>query len=121
KQSIVIKRSSGLSRDEVERMEREAAEFAVQDHEQKEMINARIKGETLVMEAERSITKYKGHVEGKFIEAVTTYLVQVRDALLVPDPSPELKGAVAGLDRALLELGRAIYSGGAGRASERSE
>lgn len=121
KQSIVIKRSSGLSRDEVERMEREAAEYAVQDHEQKEMINARIKGETLVMEAERSINKYKGHVEGKFIETVTTYLAQVREALLVPDPSPELKGAVAGLDRALLELGRAIYSGGAGRASERSE
>lgn len=122
KQSIQIKRSSGLNRDEVERLEREAQEYAVQDLEQKDMINARIKGETLVGEADRSLAKYKGHVESKFSDAVSTALVQVRENLLIPDPNPELKNAVGALDRALLELGRAIYSGGAGRASDhRSE
>jgi molecular chaperone DnaK len=116
KQSIVIKRSSGLSRDEVERLEQEAQEHAVHDLEQKDMINARIKGETLVLEADRSLAKYKGVVDGKFIEAVTTSLAAVRVALQTGEATPELKTSVGALDVALLELGRAIYSGGAGRA-----
>lgn len=120
KQSITIKRSSGLSREEVEKMERDATEHATQDLEQKELINARIKGETLVMEAERTVAKYKGIVEAKFIEAVTTSLVAAKESLAI-DPSPDLKQNVGALDRALLELGRAIYSGGGGRAPERED
>jgi molecular chaperone DnaK len=119
KQTIAIKRSSGLSREEVERMEREATEYAQADLEAKEAIAARIKGETLVMEAERSMAKYKGAVEAKYIDAVSNALVSVKE-LLAADNPPELKSRVAALDAALLELGRAIYSGGGGRAN-RSE
>ncbi|HEY9790480.1 MAG TPA: molecular chaperone DnaK [Candidatus Obscuribacterales bacterium] len=119
KQSIIIKRSSGLSREEVEKMERDAAEYATADQEAKEMISARIKGETLIMEAERSLSKYKGAVEPKFLEAVSVGLVSVKETL-AGENSPELKIAVAGLDRALLELGRAIYSSG-GKSNDRSE
>jgi molecular chaperone DnaK len=112
KQSITIKRSAGLSREEVEKMEREAAEFAQQDLEAKEAISARIKGETLVMEAERSLTKYKGVVDPKFLDAVSSSLVLAKEALAGGEGAPELRSSVGALDRALLELGRAIYSGG---------
>lgn len=112
KQTVAIKRSSGLSRDDVERLEREAAEHAEQDMRQKEAINARIKGENLVNEADRSITKYKGSVDQKFLDAVSTSLVEVRAQLQHEENTPELIANVAALDRALLELGRAIYTGG---------
>jgi molecular chaperone DnaK len=119
KQSITIKRSSGLSREEVEKMERDAAEYAQADLEQKEMISARIKGETLVMEGDRSLTKYRGVVDPKYLDAVSTSLVLVKETL-AGENSPELKSAVGALDHALLELGRAIYSGGA-KPGERAE
>jgi molecular chaperone DnaK len=117
KQSITIKRSSGLSREEVEKMERDAAEYAQADLEQKDMISARIKGETLVMEADRSLVKYRGSVDPKFLDAVATTLVLVKEGL-TGENSPELKSAVGALDHALLELGRAIYSGGAKGGAE---
>jgi molecular chaperone DnaK len=119
KQSISIKRSSGLSREEVEKMERDAQEFAVQDLQQKEAITARIKGETLVNEAERTIAKYKANVEPKFIDAINSALAVVREHLAKEEATPELVSEVAALDRALLELGRAIYTGG--RSSGSSE
>jgi molecular chaperone DnaK len=119
KQSITIKRSSGLSREEVEKMERDAAEYAAADQEAKEMISARIKGETLIMEAERSLAKYKGAVDAKFLETVSSGLAAVKETL-AGENSPELKSAVGALDRALLELGRAIYSSG-GKPGDRSE
>jgi hypothetical protein len=83
------------------------------------MISARIKGETLVMEAERSLSKYKGAVEPKYMDSVSAALVIVKEALQ-GENSPELKSAVGTLDRALLELGRAIYSSG-GRTNDRTE
>ncbi len=117
KQSITIKRSSGLSRQEVERMERDAQEFAQQDHEQKEMINARIKGETLVMDADKTIAKYEGSVEDRYIEQVKTTLAVVKEAL-AGEPTAELVSQVAALDVALLELGKAIYAGARGGSSD---
>ncbi len=120
KQSIQIKRSSGLSRDEIERMEQEAVEYATADHEQKEIITARIKGEMLVLEAERSVTKYKSSVDSKFIEAVKTSLTSVKEAL-EPESTGDLLTSVAALDKALLDLGKAIYAGGAGRGSGSSQ
>lgn len=120
KQSITIKRSAGLSREEVEKMERDAAEFAEQDLAAKEMISARIKGETLIMEAERSLTKYKGVVEPKYLDAVASSLATAKEALAGGENAPDLRSSVGALDRALLELGRAIYSGG-GRDPEPAE
>jgi molecular chaperone DnaK len=115
KQSIVIKRSSGLSRQEVEKMERDAAEYAQQDLEQKAIINARIKAETLINEAERTLEKYKGVVDAKFIKSVENALAGVKGVMVASgeEPSTELTSLVAALDVALLDLGRAIYSGGA--------
>jgi molecular chaperone DnaK len=122
KQSISIKRSSGLSREEVDKMEHDAQEFAVADLAQKEAITARIKGETLVMEAERTIAKYKAAVEPKYIDAINSSLAIVREQLTKEDATPELISEVAALDRALLELGRAIYTGGGkSSGSERKE
>jgi molecular chaperone DnaK len=120
KQSISIKRSSGLSREEVEKMERDAAEYAVQDQQQKEAITARIKGETLVQEAERTIAKYKAQVDSKFIDAIQASMTTVRGLLQNEETTPELVSEVAALDRALLDLGRAIYTGGRASA-DRSE
>lgn len=121
KQTITIKRSSGLSREEVEKMERDAQEFAIQDQQQKELITARIKGETLVNEAERTMAKYKSNVEAKYIEAINTALTNVRALLAKEDTSAELVSEVAALDRALLDLGRAIYTGGRGSAERKED
>jgi molecular chaperone DnaK len=118
KQTVSIKRSSGLSRDEVDRLEKEATEYAQQDHIQKEAITARIKGETLVNEADRSLAKYKGVVDSKHVDAVSSALVSVRELLKSEESPPELAQQVAALDRALLELGRAIYTGGRAERSE---
>jgi molecular chaperone DnaK len=118
KQTITIKRSSGLSREEVEKLERDAAEFATQDAVAKEAISARIKGETLVHEAERTVAKYKSSVDNKFIDAINEASTKVRSLLGQEEPGPELVSEVAALDRALLDLGRAIYTGSGGKRTE---
>ncbi len=119
KQSIAIKRSSGLSREEVDRLETEAREYAVADHEQKEQISAKIKAESLVNEAERTIAKYTGKIDPHYIDKVKNALGVVREAMML-EANPDLTSAVAGLDAALLELGKAIYTGSSRGGSDGS-
>jgi len=72
-----------LSRAEVERMEKEALEFAQQDHAQKELIDAKIKGDSLVMDAEKSLAQWKGQIEDRYLDNVSRTL----EAAKVPLPA----------------------------------
>ncbi len=112
-QSVSIRRSSGLSRADVERLEQEASEYAEQDKIQKEQIAARMKAETLVNEAERTLTKYNGVVDQDFLDLVSRNLDSLKAALQAGD-APDLPQLVDQLDAALLEVGRVLYSSGAG-------
>lgn len=111
KQSVTIRRSSGLSRGDVERMEQEASDFAEQDRVQKESISLKIRAESLISEAARTVDKYGGVVEKTYIEKVQHHLENLKTALN-EEESPELNTLVDKLDASLLEVGRFIYSRG---------
>lgn len=123
RQSFTIKRSSGLSRTDVERMETEAKEHFEQDKRQKDIIAARIKAETLVGDAERTLTKYNGVVDQAHLEQVKQNLELLKEALGNED-NPDIITLVEKLDSSLMEVGRLIYTsrgavadGGSGTAA----
>lgn len=121
KQSIVIRRSSGLSRQDVERLEKEATEHYEQDRKQRELIAARIKAETLVGDAERTLTKYAGVVDQAQLEQVKQNLELLKQALGNAE-NPDIITLVEKLDSSLMEVGRLIYStsrGDSGSAVEK--
>jgi molecular chaperone DnaK len=109
KQSVSIKRSAGLSRNDVERLEEDAARFAEQDKVQKEAIAAKMRAETLANEAERCLAKYRGVVDAAFLDQVQINLDNLKTAVATGD-APDLKQLVDLLDVSLLEVGRVLYS-----------
>lgn len=113
KQSFTIKRASGLSRSDVDRMEKEATEFAEQDRVLREQISAKLKAETLVSEAERTLSKYGSIVDSSYMEKVREHSEGLRGSLDSED-SVNIKNLVDKLDAALLEVGRIIYSSNRG-------
>ena len=118
KQSVTIRRSSGLSRQDVERMEKDANEFAEADKIQRDTIAAKMKAETLVADAERTLTKYSGVVDQTYLDMVSRGLQAVKDTLAAGGDSPDLKLQVDQLDAALLEVGRVLYSSGRTAAAD---
>jgi molecular chaperone DnaK len=118
KQSITIKRSTGLQPDEVEAFQKEAAEFAEQDRVVKDQISAKVRAEALVAEAERTVQKYGDRVENVYVDKVHRACDTVRETLL-RNSSEEIKSASAGLDVALMELGSAIHTGNRGGGNNR--
>ena len=110
KHSVTIQRSTGLSPEEVEVFQKEAAEFADADKALREQITSRVQAEALCAEAERTVQKYGERVEKSFVDKVLRALDLVKEAL-ASNNSDEVKQLAAGLDVSLLDLGRAIHSG----------
>jgi molecular chaperone DnaK len=118
KQSITIKRSTGLQPEEVEVFQKEAAEFAEQDRFVRDQISAKVRAEALVAEAERTVQKYGDRVENVYVDKVHRACETVRETLS-RNSSEEIKSASAGLDVALMELGSAIHTGNRGGGNNR--
>jgi molecular chaperone DnaK len=110
KTSIIIQRSSGLSPDEVEQLQKEAQEFAEQDKQERDTISARVHAEALCADAERTIKKWGDRVEKSYVEKVSRAVELVKEAL-EKAVTEEIKTSKAGLEVALLDLGRVIHTG----------
>ncbi|MBP7860531.1 molecular chaperone DnaK [bacterium] len=113
KHSITIQRTTGLSPEEVDALTSEAAEFASQDKKTKSRIMMRVKAEGLCADAERTVVKYGEMVDLQIVDKVKTAITSVQEALNTQsqEDSQFLGSQVAGLDVALLDMGRAIHMG----------
>jgi molecular chaperone DnaK len=82
-QNIVIKESSALNKDEIEKMKKEAEMFAEQDRKQKELIDLRNNADTMIYTTEKMMKDYKDKLkeeDKKAIEEKIVALRKVKDA-----------------------------------------
>lgn len=115
KHSVTIQRTTGLSPEEVETLQREAEEFAEQDRAERDRISTSVKADAMCSDAQRTITKYGDRVEKSVVDKVRRAVENVKEAL-AKNNFDDLKSQVAGLDVALLDLGRAIHMAGKQRS-----
>jgi len=114
---IAITSSSGLSKDEVERMAKDAEAHAAEDKEAKEKIEARNQLDSMVYNVEKMLKEGgekvdasdKGDVEGALAEAKTT--------LTAESSTSELNASKEKLTTASHKLAEALYKANAASAS----
>jgi molecular chaperone DnaK len=106
-QHIAITASSGLSKDEVERMVKEGQKFEAEDKKRRERIEARNQADTLVYQAEKLMRE-----QGDKIGAVKPELENKANALkgiLETADVPELQRKTQELADVLQRAGAAMY------------
>ncbi len=84
-QSVVIKASSGLSEEEIERMVQEAEDHAEEDRKFHELIIIRNQGESLVHAARKSLEDLGDQLEEQVKERIETAAKELEDALKSDD------------------------------------
>jgi molecular chaperone DnaK len=107
-QKITITASSGLSKDEVERMVKEAETHAADDRKQREAIDARNRADQLIYQTEKDL----GENGSKVPEAEQASLreaIEAAKAALSGGDAPAIQTASDALDRARLRFGEAVY------------
>jgi len=104
-QNITIKDSSGLSKEEIERMRREAEAHAVEDRKQKELVDLRNQADTLIYSIEKTLREAGDKITADIKKSVKEKIEAVKK---VKDSSDEVS-----LRRALDELSQEIQKIGA--------
>src|SRR6476661_6473948 len=107
-QKITITSSSGLAKDEVEKMARDAESHAAEDRKLKDTIDARNKADAMVYNVEKTLKEHRakvGEAEAKEIEAA---LEETKKALTEND-ADKINAAVDRLTTASHKLAEAMY------------
>ena len=108
-QSIRIEASSGLSKDEVEKMKKDAEIHASEDRKKKELVEAKNSADALVYTAEKTIKDAGDKMsesEKKPVEEAIATLKKIKDE---SQQASEIKQATDELSSALSKAGEALY------------
>ncbi|MDX2131562.1 MAG: molecular chaperone DnaK [Planctomycetota bacterium] len=108
KADIKITNSGGLSKDEIDRMKRDAEAHAAEDKARREMIDAKNKADAMLIQTRKALEEHGGkvsqEVRGKIESAMSNLESKIKG-----DDKNALDIAVKELENASMELGKVIY------------
>jgi len=107
-QTITITASSGLTKDEIDRMKREAEAHAAEDAQHREEIEAKNQADSLVYSTERTLREHGDKIGAEDKQAIETALNEAREALK-GDDLPRIKRAQEALTQASHKLAEVMY------------
>ncbi|HVY68249.1 MAG TPA: molecular chaperone DnaK [Patescibacteria group bacterium] len=110
-QHITIQGSSNLSKDEIERMKKEAEAHAAEDRKRKETVDLRNQADTLISVSEKTLKDGGDKVKAEdksAVEEKIKALKEVRDK----DDAEAIKKALDELSEAVQKVGAAMYQQG---------
>jgi molecular chaperone DnaK len=108
KQEIRITGSSGLSKDEVERMRKEAEQNAAADKVRRELIDLRNQGEAAAYATRKSLEEHGGKISAEARGKVESAITNLETALKGEDKAA-IQAALKNLNDSSMELGKAVY------------
>ena len=117
-QTVKIEQSSGLSEDEIDRMQQDAATHAEEDKKKRELVEARNEAESRAYQLEKLIKDQGDSLQESDKTALEAAISKVREAAKGEDATA-IKGAIAELEQASHAMSEALYKS-AGAAAEAS-
>ena len=107
-QKITITASSGLSKEEVEKMKREADSFAAEDAKRKEEIETRNAADSLAYTAEKTLRDYGDKIPADVKQEIEGKIAAVKSALQGKDVN-SIRSAMQELSQAMQKVGASVY------------
>ena len=108
-QSIRIEASSGLAKEDVERMKKDAELHASEDRKKRELIDAKNSADALIYTAEKALRDAGDKVVESDKKAVNEALESLKKAKDSAGEVSEIKKASEDLSRSLSKIGEALY------------
>ncbi len=107
-QKITITASTKLSRDDIDRMKKEAEQHAEEDRKRKEEIELRNNADSLVYETEKFISDYGDKINPEIKSKIDAALKDLKEAISKED-SGDIEAKMEALSKASQEAGASIY------------
>jgi molecular chaperone DnaK len=107
-QKITITASSGLSKEEVEKMKQEAEQYASEDTKRKEEIDVRNTADSLVYTTEKTLRDHGDKIPADIKQDIDTKIAAVKSALQGQDVTT-IRNAMQELSQVMQKVGESVY------------
>ncbi len=107
-QKITIQSSGGLSKDEIEKMQREAELFADDDRKKRETIELKNTADSMAYQAEKTLRDNPDKISAELKSDVEAKVADVK-AAIEADDADRMRTATDALSSSLSKIGEAIY------------
>jgi len=107
-QSINITSSSGLSKEEVEKMKKDATEHAAEDKKKKESVDVKNQADSLIFQTKKQMEEMKDKLSADSKSRLESEIKKVEDALSSND-TERIKSATDGLTKVWNEIASQLY------------
>lgn len=114
-QKITITNAGGLNKDEIERMKRDAEEYASDDKKRLEKIEVKNQADTLIYSTEKSLKELEGKLPGDEREKIDAALVDLRKAVEKEDVD-EMNSKISALKETMYAATSKMYQDAGGDA-----
>ncbi|MFN3421291.1 MAG: molecular chaperone DnaK [Armatimonadota bacterium] len=119
-QSIVIKDSTNLPREEIDRMIREAEQFAEQDRRMRELAETRNEADALIYSAEKTLREHGDRISASDKSAVESAINDLREKMKGDDIAA-IRSGIERLKETMFRISEQLYRATAQAASGGSE
>jgi molecular chaperone DnaK len=106
---ITIKANSGLSEEEIKRMEDEAAQYADEDRKLRELVDARNSADGMIHSVKKSLTEHGDKLEADEKEKIEAAIKDAEEAIKGDDKA-EIEAKTNALMEASQKLGEKVYA-----------
>jgi molecular chaperone DnaK len=117
---ITVQNAGGLSKEEIDRMQREAEQHAAEDTKRREVIDLKNQGDALVYQTEKSLSEHGEKVGPEVRGNIESALNNLREALKSED-ADRIKPAMQALTEASHKLAEEMYKAQAPGAAPGAE
>jgi molecular chaperone DnaK len=117
-QKITISGSGGLSKDEVDRLVKDAQSHAADDQTRRELIDARNQADTLAYQVEKTVNENRGKVAVGDLSRIEAAIAEARKAVQGDDLA-SIKRAIEDLQRASHAVAETLYKGSSASSESR--
>jgi molecular chaperone DnaK len=112
-QRITITASSGLTKDEIDKMVKESELHSEDDRRRREEIEVRNQGDSLAYQAEKTLREHGDKVSAEIRSEIDGKVAAVRSALQSGDVA-QIRSATEALGQSLQKIGQAVYGAAGG-------
>jgi molecular chaperone DnaK len=110
-QKITITTSAGLSKEEVEKMRKEAEAHAEEDKKKKEMIDLKNETDALIYSAEKTISENKDKLDGGKKKDLEAKIADMKKAV-EKNQIDDIKAKKESLQKLIYDIGASLYQTG---------
>lgn len=122
--TVTIQSSGGLSKDEIDKMLRQAEEFKEQDSKRREVIDLKNEGHGVYETTKRQLEEFRSKIPSDVAEEIEKSLKELNELIekeLTPNDVESVKAAIDHCRKSAMKIGQSMNQSGASSSSSESK